>query len=87
MSRRESRTISVLEGDWDRWADLAYAARISRSEYIRRAVEEYATATDAAPCARDHRLHAATQEAIGRIDGIRSRSPIPKELQTRRRKG
>lgn len=38
---RESRTISVLEGDWDRWADLAYAARMSRSEYIRRAVEAY----------------------------------------------
>lgn len=38
---RESRTISVLEGDWERWKDLAWAARLSLSEFVRKAVEAY----------------------------------------------
>lgn len=49
MSRRESRTISVLEGDWDRWTRTAGERGIAErgraysvSEYIRRAVEAYA---------------------------------------------
>ncbi len=36
-----ARTIYVRSEDWKRWDDLAYAARVSRSEYIRRAVEAY----------------------------------------------
>lgn len=35
------RTVVVPEGDWERWGDLAWKARVSRSEYIRRAVEAY----------------------------------------------
>ena len=38
---RETHTLSVLPGDWDRWKELAWASRLSLSEYIRRAVEAY----------------------------------------------
>lgn len=41
MSSRESRTLSVLPGDWDRWKDRAWALRLSVSEYLRRAEEAY----------------------------------------------